>query len=100
VDTSEAQAHEIEAILIELGGDLFPIREQHRTHRLQLITELSRPQVDAERLEQLRREALQSADLASLELTTALVVMSKVLEPEQRQQLTALATRFGHRKHD
>jgi hypothetical protein len=38
VDASEAQTHEIEAILIELGSDLFPIREQHRTHRLQLIT--------------------------------------------------------------
>ena len=99
VDADDTQAAQIEAILGNLGADLFPIRAQHREHRLQLITEISRPQIDAQKLERLRQETVQLADAATLELTESLLALSEVLQAEQRQQLVALAARFGHGRH-
>ena len=99
IDADTTQATRLEAILVELSGELFPLRDAHRAHELQLITELSRDQLDRDAIEQLRLDALSLADRATTEVSEALFAAAAVLDAQQRQRLTALVAKHGHRYH-
>mgnify|MGYP001178391217 FL=1 len=76
---------------------VFPLVEQHRGNRQELIEMLARPQLDNEALEALRQSELRLIDEASQQLTGALTKVSQVLTPEQRQELLAMAARMRGR---
>jgi Spy/CpxP family protein refolding chaperone len=96
VDASEEQQARINDIVTSLVGELYPLRGEHRETRRELITELSRPQVDREALEKIRAEGLLMADSASRVLVDAVVEVSEVLTVEQRQELASMIGRHRH----
>ena len=96
VDATPGQQQAINAIVTALVGDLYPLRSASRDQRRALITELARPEVDAEALETIRSEGIGLADQASRSLVTAVVDASRVLTPEQREELAAMVAR--HRR--
>ena len=99
VDGTEPQGEKIDAVLVNLAESLYPLAEQHREQRRVLLTEASRPDIDRESLEQIRGQALLMADQASAALVDAFVEISGVLEPEQRQTLMTLASKFKRYHH-
>ena len=99
VDGTDQQGQQIDAILVNLADTLYPIAERHHDQHRVLLTEVSRPVVDRESLEQIRTEALTLADQASVALVDAFVGISDVLEPEQRQVLMAFAAKFKRHHH-
>jgi Spy/CpxP family protein refolding chaperone len=92
-DTQQAQVRGIIGTSVE---SLFPLADQHRTHRDELIAALSGPTVDHEALERVRQAELELADTASRQLVASLAEIAEVLTPEQRTELLALAERFRH----
>lgn len=98
VDATPEQEQRVNEIVTRLVDDLYPLREEHRAHRRELIDALARPQVDAGELERIRSEELALADTASRELMLAVTELSRILEPEQRQALVGMVTRFRHGK--
>ena len=93
VDASEAQQQELEAIANALVADMAPLIEQHREHRRDMITELTRPTFDRTSVESVRRDMIATLDTGSARLADALAEASEVLTPEQRQTLTERMTR-------
>lgn len=96
VDATPEQQARINDIVGSLVGELYPLRGEHRETRRQLITELSRPQVDREALEKVRADGLALADSASRTLVNAVVQVSEVLSMEQRQELASMMGRHRH----
>jgi Spy/CpxP family protein refolding chaperone len=96
LDATEEQQTRINDIVTSLVGKLYPLRGEHRETRRELITELSRPQVDREALEKIRADGLAMADSASRTLVSAVVDVSEVLTVEQRQELASIIGRHRH----
>ena len=96
IDASPEQEIRINDIVTSLVGDLYPLRGEHRKYRRQLITELARPQVDAQALERIRADGMALANSASKTLVNAVVDVTEVLSVEQRQELAAMIAR--HRR--
>ena len=78
-------------------AELYPLRAENRERRRQLITELARPQVDAEAIEQIRADGITMVDSASRTLAQAVVDASQVLTIEQREELARMIGRHMHR---
>lgn len=93
LDASAQQQTRINAIVDALVGELYPLREEHQVRRRQLITELARPQVDREALEQIRADGIASIDSASRTLVNAVVDVTEILTDAQREELTAMIAR-------
>ena len=83
----------MKTITQELVSNLYPVKQQHRTNKREFMAQLSRPDPDAGVLEDLRRQELQLADIASAQVLAALLKSSEVLTPEQRENL---AKHFRH----
>ena len=96
VDATEEQRERIDAILAGAVEDLFPLRDEHRAHRRDLIAELARPQIDRAELERVRTAELALAEQATARMLDAAVEIARVLEPEQRQRLVE---KFAKRAH-
>ena len=96
IDASPEQETRINEIVSSLVGDLYPLRGEHRDYRRQLITELARPQVDAQALERIRANGLALASSASKTLLDAMMEFTEVLSVEQRQDLAAMIGRHQH----
>ncbi len=97
VDANDEQKTAIRGIMTRTVDAVFPLVEQHRGNRQELIEMLARPQLDNEALEALRQSELRLIDEASQQLTGALTKVSQVLTPEQRQELLAMAARMRGR---
>ena len=94
VDASEEQIARVAAIASQAHGELHALADFHRDRH----DDVTRALVTADRaaLEQLRREALATAEQASQRLVTALADAAEALSPEQRERLAALhAERHG-----
>ncbi len=96
IDATPEQKTRINAIVTSLVADLYPLRGEHRERRRELITELARPQVDAQALEQVRADGIALADSASKTLVNAVVEATEVLTVEQREELAAMIGRHRH----
>ena len=87
VDATDEQRERVDTILASAVNDLFPLRDEYRAHRRDLIAELARPQMDRDGLERVRAAKLALAETATARLLDATVAIAEVLDPEQRQQL-------------
>ena len=96
IDATPEQEQRANDIVANLVDVVYPLAQQHRENRRALIAELSRPNVDRQVLEEIRQAELSIVESASGELVAALADLAGTLTPEQRQQLTELATKHRH----
>lgn len=97
VDATPEQEKAIKGIVATTVNEVYPLVGKHRDNKREFIELLARPQLDAATLDALRKAELGLLDEASAAMAGALLKMSAVLEPEQRQTLLRMAAR--HRRH-
>ena len=87
VNATEAQRTQIRQIATAAAADLQAQREAGRALRQQSMALFTQPTVDANAAEALRQQMLARHDQASRRSLQAMLDISRVLTPEQRQQL-------------
>ncbi|UUX94957.1 Spy/CpxP family protein refolding chaperone [Aquabacterium sp. J223] len=87
VKATDAQRTEIRRIADAARSDLRAQHESGRALRGQALDLFAQPTVDANAAEALRQQTLQQHDAASRRMVQAMLEVSRVLTPEQRQQL-------------
>ena len=95
---SDAQKTQIHAIWQGLRPQLKPLHQQAATLRRQIGETIAAPTVDVARVEQLRKQSMETMDKISAVMTQGMVVSAQILTPEQRK--TVLARIQEHRRHD
>lgn len=95
VNASTEQRAQIKQIAERARADLKTQHEASRANREQMMKLFTAPVVDANAVEAARQQNMQRHDQASRRMTQAMVEASRVLTPEQRQQL---ADRAGKRR--
>ncbi len=99
VDATDEQREAVSAIIGETGGDLVGAVGEHRALRREWLTELERPELDADALEALRARHLALVDRKSRKALDVVLRVSSVLTVEQRSELISMLSRHrrGHR---
>ena len=87
VDASEAQQKRIAEIMALTMKELAPLREKHMEARKQVMSELTKPQIDRAALEAIRVQELALAEQFSRRITQSIADAAEVLTPDQRQAL-------------
>jgi Spy/CpxP family protein refolding chaperone len=87
VKATDAQRAQIKQILQAARADLKAQRESGRALHEQMRSLFTQPTVDANAAEALRQQMLARHDQASKRMMQAMLDVSRVLTPEQRQQL-------------
>ena len=87
LDATEGQQQRIQAIVDESVRNLYPLHEQHRLRRTQLLEAMSKPAVDRAEIESLRKAEIEAADAASDWLVDATLDVFEVLTPDQRSDM-------------
>jgi len=95
---SDAQKTQIHAIWQGLRPQLKPLHQQAATLRRQIGETIAAPTVDVARVEQLRKQSMETMDKISAVMTQGMVVSAQILTPEQRK--TVLAGIQEHHRHD
>jgi protein CpxP len=84
---TDAQRTQVREIARAAGTELRAQHDAGRTLREQMASAFTQPVVDANAVEALRQKMLAQHDAASERMTQALLDVSRVLTPEQRQQI-------------
>jgi periplasmic protein CpxP/Spy len=84
---TEAQRNQVREIARQAATDLRSQHESGRALREQMAAAFAQPVVDAAAVEALRQQRLAQHDAASKRMTQAMLDVSRVLTPEQRQQV-------------
>lgn len=87
VNATPEQRAQIKQIMDSARNDLRSQRESGRTLRQQQMQLFAQPTVDARAAETLRQQMLAQHDAASKRMLQAMLDVSRVLTPEQRQKL-------------
>lgn len=87
VKATDAQRTQVKQILAAAAADLKAQRESGRALHEQMQALFTQPTVDANAAESLRQQMLARHDAASKRMMQAMLDVSRVLTPEQRQQL-------------
>jgi len=87
VNATPEQRAQIEQIVKANAGEMRAQREAGRALREQAMALFAQPTVDANAVEALRQKQLAMHDAASKRMSTAMLEISRVLTPEQRQQM-------------
>ena len=103
VDATDEQREAVRTIVGQAAEDLAGAVGEHRTLRRKWLTELERPELDAEALEALRAQHLTLLDAKTRRALDALVAAGSVLTEEQRAELVSMISwhrdRRGKRRH-
>lgn len=99
---SDAQKTQIHTLWQGLRPQLKPLRLQAADLRHQLGVAIAAPTVDAARVEQLRKQSMETMDKISAVMTQGMVASAQVLTPEQRRAVLARIEehRHGHEEAD
>lgn len=98
---TDAQKAQIKAVWEPLHPQLKALRQQKGELHRQMGEALAAPTIDAARVEQLRRQSVQTMDKLSALTTQGMVTSAKVLTPEQRKiLLQKMQEHRGHRGHE
>lgn len=95
VQATPEQRSQIRSLMEAARSDLQAQREAGRTLREQMAALFAQPTVDARAAETLRQQMLAQHDATSKRMTQLMLDVSRVLTPEQRQQL---AKRMAERR--
>lgn len=87
VNATPEQRAQIEQIVKANRAEMRTQREAGRALREQAMALFAQPTVDANAVEALRQQQLAMHDAASKRMTAAMLEISRVLTPEQRQQM-------------
>ena len=100
IDATDEQREAIRRILEEATDDFAGTVEEHRSLRRDWLTELARPELDAEALEGLRAAHLRMADEKSRRFLDVVLRVGAVLTVEQRNELISDVARHrgGHHR--
>jgi protein CpxP len=85
IGASDAQKSQIKTIWEGARPQLKTLHEQHQQVRTQIREALGAPTIDAARIEQLRKQSVQTMDKLSSVMTQAFVASANVLTPDQRK---------------
>jgi len=85
VGATQGQRDQIRAIWSGLRPQLKAERANHQNLRQQMIGALTAPTINAGNVEQLRKQAMASADKMSALITQGMVQSAQVLTPDQRK---------------
>jgi len=94
---TDAQKAQIQAIWQGLRPELQPLRKQEADIRHQLGQAIAAPTIDQAKVEQLRKQSMQTVDKISAVVTRGMLASAQVLTPAQRQ--TVLQQIEQHRGH-
>lgn len=94
---TDAQKAQIQTIWQNLRPQLRPLHKQHADLRRQLGQAIAAPTIDQAKVEQLRKQSVQTMDQLSALITQGMVQSAQVLTPAQRQ--TVLQQMEQHRHH-
>jgi periplasmic protein CpxP/Spy len=94
---SDGQKTQIKAIWEGLRPQLKPLHKQHQDIRRQMGEAMAGATIDPTRVEQLRRQSVQTMDKISALMTQGMVASAQVLTPAQRQ--IVLTQVEEHRRH-
>ena len=100
VDASDEQREAVRAIIGEAADDLAGAVGEHRALRRKWLTELERPELDAEALEALRAQHLALLDGKTRRALDAIVAAGSVLTAEQRAELVSMLSWHRERRHE
>lgn len=92
VKATAEQRAQIRAIMGAAHDDMKAQRESHRALRDEMMAAFTQPSVDARTVEAVRQKMLAQHDQASKRMTQAMLDVSRVLTPEQRQLLAKQMT--------
>lgn len=87
VNATPEQRAQIKQIIEANAGEMRAQREAGRALREQAMALFAQPTVDANAVEALRQKQLALHDAASKRMSAAMLEISRVLTPEQRQQM-------------
>lgn len=82
---TDAQKAQIQTIWQNLRPQLQPLHKQHADLRRQLGQAIAAPTIDQAKIEQLRKQSVQTMDQISTLMTQGIVQSAQVLTPAQRQ---------------
>ncbi len=99
VGATADQKAQIRQIMQAAGAELKAQRDAGRDLRDSLAAEFQQPTVDANRVEALRQQQMARHDQASRRMMQAMIEASRVLTPEQRQQLAKLMKERREKMH-
>jgi Spy/CpxP family protein refolding chaperone len=95
VNATAEQRTQIEQITQAARKDMLAERDARRALREQALTLFAQPTVDAAAAEALRQQMLAQHDRNSQRMTQAMLEVSRVLTPEQRQQIAERVKQRG-----
>jgi Spy/CpxP family protein refolding chaperone len=99
VKASEEQRAQIRQITGAARADMQAERDASQALREQMHQLFIQPTVDANVAEALRRQMLAQHDRRSQRMMQAMIEISRVLSPEQRQQIGELMKQHGGHRH-
>jgi Spy/CpxP family protein refolding chaperone len=88
VDADDQQVERVNGVLTSAAPDVVRFRTEHKALAAELRAELAKDTVDRDRIEALRKRALDLFDRASQKGSETLVAVADVLTPAQRKELT------------
>lgn len=94
---TDAQKAQIQTIWQNMRPQLRPLRKQHADLRRQIGQAIAAQTIDPAKIEQLRKQSVQTMDQISTLVTQGIVQSAQVLSPAQRQ--TILQQMEQHRHH-
>jgi Spy/CpxP family protein refolding chaperone len=88
VDADDQQVERVNGLLTGAAPDVVRFRAEHKALAAELRAELAKDTIDRDRIEALRKRALDLFDRASQKGSDTLVSVAEVLTPAQRKELT------------
>ena len=96
---TDAQKTQIKGIWDKLRPQLQPLHKQHADSRRQIGEAVAAATIDVARVEQLRKQSIDTMDKISALMTQGMVQSAQVLTPDQRKLvLQKIEERRGHHR--
>jgi protein CpxP len=96
---SDAQKTQVKQVWERLRPQLKPLRKQHADIRHQIGEAMTGATIDTAKIEQLRRQSVETMDKLSTLMTQGLVASAQVLTPEQRKIVLQKIEEHKGRRH-
>lgn len=100
LDATPEQREKVMSIMAAAREDMQAMRESEKGGREAFMAALTKPTVDRQELETLRKSHLAAFEKSSERMVQAMADAAEVLTPEQRVKLAEMAQKMSHRKSE